>query len=342
MADPREDRRLYSLETDLPPWLEQRPDGLWYTNLPPEKAGPWHYVVDFGHSLAKLRKPLRLTEARHQPEGKIWYGENLQQRHISPAFRNITVLANEFDLTDHDVQFVYTANFVIGTRSALQKGIEHVGREAVVLAPDRGGRVLRIMLEALGVAPFQMPTYQASRNIFPTGEYTVALRLSEPLPNGRTVLHVDDCGAAGGTEYAGLAVWETLHGHRPERYAAVFGAGVRRAVERRASWLAHRGYDFIIASAAESNVMDDHYYLALTDQERRVLELPSSYGYRVNDMGMAMNFDTAARQQEIPLFFALAQHPEYDSLIFEATSSALADPGSLSTSAASMREGLSY
>jgi len=336
-----QEQRIHTVEQpDLPSWLIQRAGKLWYRDksVAEEKSGPWDYVVSFGASLEALREPLGVKEKRNNFASQVVWNEDLSWGIISKHARNLTLLANAFSLDHPDVQLIYTANFMALFRKPLEQGINYVGKDTIVLAPERGAGVIKLMLAAYGFKPEQMTKYQASRNILDRN-YTVALRFDAPLRRGSKVIHLDDCGAAGGTEWAGLAIYELLHG-TPEAYASVIGVGVRRAVTKRAEELAAREINFRIFVGAESHLMNSHYYLALTPEERHILALSNDHTFRVGDMGIAMELDSPARQADLPYLQQLAGTSDWDQEILDLTAAVVDDPNLLPSQAQRLRQSL--
>ena len=61
--------------------------------------------------------------------------------------------------------------------------------------------------------------------------------------------------------------------------------------------------------------MNEHYYLALTKEEKKVLALPNEYDMRVGDMGNAMTLATTERCEEVPMYKGIFNHPEKDEMV---------------------------
>jgi hypothetical protein len=294
-----------------------------------------------------LQEKLGINELRDAFNGSLRFEEDLSNGVVSIPFRNITILGNAFahDLTNLDIQLLYTANFVVGYRKTLQEGIDFVGPDSQLWAPDRGGKIIRLMAKALGMNSERMVIYRASRVPSDDGGYSIGIdfdpRANEDFRDTANILFADDCGAAGGTDVASLAVWMKQHG-KPQKYAVAVGAGVRRTLHRRAVSLENAHINYHIGAAAEANVMDDHYYLGLTDQEKEVLALPQAYQMRVNDMGDVMSLETKARQKEQFLFENLTQSHQYDKEVLAITHNVFTNPSLLTKEAQRLRELLSH
>ena len=326
----------------LPGYLRRGKQGsLWFIN--PEakgKEGSWNMVVDFGKAGEELREPLDLEAMRDAGNGNVFWGEDLDQGRISEPFLHITHLANRFELSHPNVQLLYTANFMAGTRSQLDDVINYAGQEATVLAPERGGGIVKLLFAAKGFKPEQMPDYQASRIPGPDGAYTVALRFDQPWLETGNLIFADDCWARRGTELASFMAWENLHG-RPKKYGVLAGVGVRRSVYARAAELDAVGSDHLMVFGAESNAMDGHDYLLLTDQEKARMRLPENFGARVSDMGVAMELDSPARQSDMPILRLIAASGKYDQLISGISRTVIEAPQLLLTGAESLRKRIS-
>lgn len=321
----------------LPEWLALRDGKLWYEDQAAAgKEGPWDRVADFGRSGEGLREHLGLGKLRGGEGGRVQFGENLAEGRISVPFRNFTWLVNSFDLHDSDMQFLAIANFIVGTRPALRRAIEHVGREAVVAAPKRGGEVLELMLEAEGFDKSQMWDYQASRVPLSDGSYTIALRFNGSCPEGEDLLAVDDCLARVGTMQITQHVWTERFG-KPRKLALSVGVGVRRSVHHLAQMLEHHRIDYRIYAGAESNGMDYHDYLELTDEEKRVLSLPRKFGPRVNDMGVVMNLQASGRGRDIHNIRAIAGSEGFDEAVLKWTAVVVEDHNWLNGAAEKLR-----
>lgn len=292
----------------------------------------WDVVGDFRVSLEGLRDELGLSQDRDDFGGRVEYGENLAAGEASRPFTNITRLANAFDgrLGEEAVQLVYVANFIIGNRSQLHSARELVGTsDVVVLAPERGAWVQKMMMMALGYEASQMPNYRASRVMveMPDGGvgYTVGVQIRDQIPKARRVVHVDDCQAGGGTEKLMEELLREKFG-KPEVYVSVAGVAGRRAVNKRARTLLAEDVDFRILASAESHGMNRDYYLTLTSGEKEVMGLPDDYRWRVNDMGEAMNLSRETRDIMRARFEVLTQGAsDYDDDVLALTEALLGD-----------------
>ncbi len=338
MPRDRGDVSVYNPENEvLPEWLNRREGRLWYVDSAVVgKEGPWDVVADFGRGGEGLREPLRLGKLREGQRGRVRFEERLDKEDISIPFRSFTWLVNRFDLDDPNMEFLAIANFIVGTRPALRRAISHVGKDAVVAAPKRGGEVLELMLEAEGFSRSQMWDYQASRVPLSDGNYTIALRFNGSIPEGRNLLAVDDCLARVGTMRLTYDVWQERMG-RPRKYALAVGVGVRRSVHYWVKLLEYERVDFRIHVGAESNAMDYHDYLQLTDEEKRVLKLPREFGPRVNDMGVVMDLKAPGRWRDIHNIRAIAGNDGLDEMVLKWTKVAVEDASWLSGAAEKLR-----
>jgi hypothetical protein len=360
MGVTQENSRLIGPENhiQLPSFLKRIDNKLWYTHpdVPEDKRGPWDYVRNFGKTLDNLRERTKLDQFRHLGP-QVTMLEDLSQGIILKPFRQITEMANRFDFNKLTVneQLLYISAFIIGSSPAVDLGIKHVGLDPVVLAPDRGGEILRVILQAKGVPKENMPLYQDSRIIFKAGDnnvYTIALKFLAPfndpknenniiqinnLKNKTNMLHIDDCGAAGGTEETDYDVW-SKELFTPQQYASVIGVSVRRAIARRTQVLNHQltHVRWKIISAAESNEMNDHFYLGLTEQEQEILQV--SGNMRVNDMGNGMSLKSPEMRALIPIFKTLVQHPEIHDHVMNLISLALKDPNGINKNADKIKQ----
>jgi hypothetical protein len=320
--------QIYGKETgtiaeSLPPWLMDTPEGLEYLNDPEHTK--WDFVADYGNQGVESRQPLPLTELRGVNDGVKIY-ENLSSKQISIPFRNITCFANNgFDITHPDIQTLYSANFVIATREPMKAAVDMVGTGAAVMAPERGARILKVMLGVMGFSQEQMPVYRASRK-HRDGHYTVGMMMTESFVQGNgNLLCVDDCAARDGSEDTSFNHWVDKFG-MPDSYAIVIGAAVRRSVHGRSARLNAMGVNHAIFAASEANSMNDDDYLTVTPEETEVLKLPANYIYRVNDMGNGMNLVTPERQREIPLYQLLTASAENDATVLELSRQAIEQP----------------
>jgi len=219
------------------------------------------------------------------------------------------------NLKDPDVQTVYTASFVAAVRDGLKAAVSKIGVEnTIVLAPDNGGRIMKVMLEELGFTMDQMPNFRMGRRQLQDGGYTVAVKFDQEWPKGENVLFADDCLARVGSLEVSRRLWAEKHG-TPQMFGIAVGVGVRRSTVEYAKKLKEMGWNYGIWMAGESNSMNEHYYLALTKEEKKVLALPNEYDMRVGDMGNAMTLATTERCEEVPMYKGIFNHPEKDEMV---------------------------
>jgi hypothetical protein len=288
----------------LPEWIKQQEGKLVYAENDGEQ---WDFIFDYGTQLKMLQQPTEMS-ALHNVDNVIW-GEPLGQ--ISKPFREITYLANAANLKDPDVSLLYKSMFVIGTRQPLQAALDYV-KPDVVLAPMRGAKILKVMLESLGVSADNMPFYRAARKLV-NGNYTVGINGVDSFIDGGNILFVDDVVAAFGSEKSSYDAWVSVMHHQPTRYAVCAGMGVNRAIMTRQSLLEAEKIDYKMFFGAVSHRLNDRYYLTLTDEEKTHLDLPNSE-FRVGDMGDAMG---NIPKNEEHLIQDLTVNPTNDDTILE-------------------------
>jgi hypothetical protein len=75
----------------------------------------------------------------------------------------------------------------------------------------------------------------------------------------------------------------------------------------------------------------------LTEEEKILLRLPETFGYRVGDMGNAMELDSDQRQPDIRLMETIAADSQYDQNILELTKQVIQEPQFLNVVAERLR-----
>jgi hypothetical protein len=302
----------------LPGWLKVGDGGILYRE---DGKTSWDAVVDFGDNLESLRGEVSFSARDRFNHPLACFEESLAEGWASEPLANLSRLASpRMGNRAPERQQLYAANFTIMMRDVLANALAEFNDTPMIMAPERGGKIIKLMLEGMGVAA-TMPRYRASRNVV-DGHYTVGLRFEDELPEATSVLFVDDCLAATGTERATHQYLTERFGQL-QQYGVAAGVGAVRAVNSRASQMEQEGLDGFIWCGGEAHGMDDHYYLTLTAEERACLGLGDYFKQRVGDMGELMDMDSLALRKWGGVIKLLASTNGYDELVLESSREAL-------------------
>lgn len=309
----------HEFQKSLPAYLSYTKEGICVEKSEVEEGdpGPYHFLADYGKSLEWLQQP---TSVFIRPWGVRVRSERDDQARES--FANLTHLANAgFDLDSKEYATLYTANFALGFAPTLREAVDSFGygmMDWTLISPLRGGEVVQVIAKACGYFP-EIPKIRASRVVLENGNYLVGIRELEPrITIRRFVVFGDDCRAAAGSEDT-LLHWAI--GKNPDLtdVRAVVGVGVKSSSEVMVgTW--RKQFDYSSFMGAEANGMNNHYYLTVTDEEKKCGRFPSHCEMRVGDMGRAMDLGSEERKEVlVPLIEAVVQGKIDGKRILEAT-----------------------
>lgn len=339
-------------EQELPSCVTRNNGGLYVVDsdaISEGSPGPFQLLVNYGHSLEFLRLDSQIADL---PTNGVWLPDMGNDSCLlddvpvaSIAAGNLTRLVNKFSpesWSDLNLGVVYAANFVLTAREALVQAREHVGssgRDVILYAPLRGGKILWIMSQALGF-DFTIPSLRASRVLLKDGSYMVGLDLTDYARHAREygccnkAIFADDCLAAGGSQKTILNhVWLdglAQSGIRPNNMAVIAGVGVLRTANAVAETISGIKGEVFLGAIARS--MNECYYLTLTPEERAIYLEVGSDGerMRVGDMGQIMSLqDQPRRSVLMPFVQRVTQGGVYPDRIIQMTEELLINPGCL-------------
>lgn len=162
-------------------------------------GGPYHYVMDFGHSRDSLKIEVPLDERITANTRKDLVFLGFDNPVVTEAMEAITDLANDPDrgYNRHEDRLEYREHLkTIYELLAKEVKGRIAGRKTLVFSPKNGGIFVQEVYEECGFPPQDFFDYRMSRVLINDGGLMLGTRIGEKNPkiiDYRTFVVADDC-----------------------------------------------------------------------------------------------------------------------------------------------------